>query len=51
MDAGVNQKELASNQPISKTDDVQQLLKDVPTDELKDFNDQSKDIEDVMMAN
>lgn len=51
MDAGLNQKELASNQPISKTDDVQQLLKDVSTDELKDFNDQSKDIEDVMMAN
>jgi len=51
MDAGLNQKELASNQSIPKTDDVQKLLQDVPTDELKDFSDQSKDIEDVMMAN
>lgn len=51
MDAGLNQKELASNHPAVKTDDVQELLKDVSTDELKDFNDQSKDIEDVMMIN
>jgi hypothetical protein len=51
MDAGLNQKQLASNQSITKTDDVQQLLKDVSTDELKDFSDQSKDIEDVMMTN
>ncbi|MFI5186478.1 MAG: hypothetical protein ACHQF0_07130 [Chitinophagales bacterium] len=51
MDAGLNQKELASNNKTIKTDDVQQLLQDVSTDELKDFNDQSKDIEDVMMTN
>jgi len=51
MDAGLNQKELASNQKPSKIDDVQKLLQDVPIDELKDFNDQSKDIEDVMMTN
>jgi len=51
MDAGLNQRELASNQKLVKTDDVQQLLQDVSTDELKDFNDQSKDIEDVMMTN
>jgi hypothetical protein len=30
---------------------VQQLLKDVSIDELKDFNEESKDIEDVMMTN
>jgi len=51
MDAGLNQRELASNHKLVKTDDVQQLLQDVSTDELKDFNDQSKDIEDVMMTN
>lgn len=51
MDAGLNEKELASNHKTMKIDDVQQLLKDVPTDELKEFSEQSKDIEDVMMAN
>ena len=51
MDAGLNEKELASSQKSVKTDDVQQLLKDVPIDELKDFNEESKDIEDVMMTN
>ena len=51
MDAGLNEKELASNQKSIKTDDVQQLLKDVSIDELKDFNEESKDIEDVMMTN
>jgi hypothetical protein len=51
MDAGLNQKQLASNQSTTKIDDVQNLLKDVSTDELKDFSDQSKDIEDVMMTN
>ncbi len=51
MDAGLNEKELASSQKNIKTDDVQQLLKDIPIDELKDFNEESKDIEDVMMTN
>jgi hypothetical protein len=49
VDDGLNEKELASN--VAKTDDVQKLLQDVSIDELKDFNDQSKDIEDVMMIN
>ena len=51
MDAGLNQEELANNSKTIKTDDVQKLLQDIPLDELKDFNDQSKDIEDVMMTN
>jgi hypothetical protein len=51
MDAGLNEKELASNHKTSATEDVQRLLKDVSTDELKEFNEQSKDIEDVMMTN
>ena len=51
MDSGLNEKELASSPKSIKTDDVQQLLKDIPIDELKDFNDESKAIEDVMMTN
>ncbi len=51
MEDGLNQKEIASNQNVVKVDDVQKLLQDVSTDELKDFSDQSKDIEDLMMIN
>lgn len=51
MNDGLNQEDLASNTKPVKTDDIQRLLKDVSTDELKDFDDQSKDIEDVMMTN
>jgi hypothetical protein len=51
MDAGLNEKALASNHKTIKTDDVQQLLQDVSIDELKEFSEQSKDIEDVMMTN
>jgi hypothetical protein len=51
MDAGLNEKELASNHKTVRTDDVQRLLQDVSSDELKDFNEESKDIEDVMMTN
>lgn len=51
MDAGLNEKELASNHKTSATEDVQRLLKDVSTAELKEFSEQSKDIEDVMMTN
>jgi len=51
MDAGLNQEALATNRKAMKTDDVQKLLQDVSVDELKDFNEQSKDIEDVMMTN
>jgi len=51
MDAGLNEKGLASNRKTNATDDVQRLLKDVSTDELNEFSEQSRDIEDVMMTN
>jgi hypothetical protein len=51
MDAGLNQEDLATNHRTMKTDDVQKLLQDIPIDELKDFSEESKDIEDVMMTN
>src|SRR5436190_9439044 len=51
MDAGLNEKELATNHKTKATEAVQRLLKDVSTDELREFSEQSKDIEDVMMTN
>jgi len=51
MDAGLNEKALASTNKSIKTDDIQVLLKDVSIEELKDFSEESKDIEDVMMTN
>jgi superfamily I DNA/RNA helicase len=51
MDAGLNEKELARSNKGIKTDDIQLLLKDVSIDELRDFSEESKDIEDVMMTN
>jgi hypothetical protein len=50
MDAGLSEKEVASTTKI-KTDDVEKLLKDVSIDELNEFSDESKDIQDVMMTN
>jgi hypothetical protein len=50
MDAGVNEKSLAQAD-VKTYSEVQKLLQDVPADELQDFNEQSKDIEDVMMTN
>jgi len=34
-----------------KSNDVEKLLKDVSMDELKEFDEESKDIQDVMMTN
>ena len=50
MDAGLNEKEVASANPV-KSNDVEKLLLDVSIDELKEFNEESKDIQDVMMTN
>ena len=50
MNADLNEKAVASNDKI-KTDDIEKLLKDVPLDELKDFSEESKDMQDVMVTN
>jgi len=50
MDAGLNEKEVAATNAV-KSNDVEKLLKDVSMDELKEFNEESKDIQDVMMTN
>jgi hypothetical protein len=50
LDAGLNEKEVASN-TVPKDKEVENLLKDVPLDELQEFSEESKDIQDVMMTN
>lgn len=50
MDAGLNEKSVASVGKI-KTDDVEKLLQDVSMEELKDFSEESKEIQDVMVTN
>jgi len=49
MDAGLNEKEVATTK--IKSNDVEKLLKDVSVDELNEFSEESKDIQDVMMTN
>ena len=49
MAAGLNEKEVATTK--IKNNDVEKLLKDVSMDELNEFSDESKDIQDVMMTN
>lgn len=50
MDADLNEAATASIDKI-KTDDVEKLLKDVSLDELKNFSEESKDMQDVMVMN
>jgi hypothetical protein len=50
MDADLNEAATARIDKI-KTDDVEKLLKDVSLDELKDFSEESKDMQDVMVMN
>jgi hypothetical protein len=51
MNAGLNEKSVVVAEKTLKPDEVQNMLKDVTSDELKEFTDQSKDIENVMMTN
>jgi hypothetical protein len=50
MNADLNEKSVASNNKI-KTDDIEKLLQDVPLEELKDFSEESKEMQDVMVIN
>lgn len=52
MNAGLNEKEVASTTTNAlKSHDVENLLKDVSAEDLKEFSEESKDIQDVMMTN
>ncbi len=52
IDAGLTGKEQAHNNNAEiKTNEIRALLHDIPADELKDFQEQTEDINDVLMTN
>lgn len=51
IDAGLTGKEQAKNSTESKTNEIRNLLHDIPENELKDFQEQTEDINDVLMTN
>jgi hypothetical protein len=51
IDAGMTGKESAKVTTDNKSKDVEQLLQDVPEQELKDFVQQTEDVQDVLMTN
>ena len=44
-------KETVQVKPDNKSKEMQQLLQDVSEEELKDFQEQTEDIEEVLMTN
>ncbi len=51
IDAGLNGKETAQVNTDNKSKEVRALLQGVPDAELKDFQEQTEDIADIMMTN
>ena len=51
IDAGLTGKEQAKNNADIKTNEIRDLLHDIPESELKDFQQQTEDINDVLMTN
>ena len=51
IDAGMNGDETAQVNTDNKADEVKNLLKDVSDEELKDFQEQTEDVADVLMTN
>lgn len=53
LDAGLDGNETArlDNDNKNKLKEIQQLLQDVPEEDLKDFREQTEDIEEVLMTN
>jgi hypothetical protein len=51
IDAGLTGKEQAKNNADIKTNEIRDLLHDIPESELKDFQEQTEDINDVLMTN
>jgi hypothetical protein len=51
IDAGLTGKEQARNSAEIKTNEIRDLLHDIPESELKDFQEQTEDINDVLMTN
>ncbi len=50
IDPGLNQSTVSVSHKGSK-DEIKELLKGIPDDELKDFQQQTDDIQDIMMTN
>lgn len=51
LNAGMNGTETAQVSTDNKSKEIQQLLQDVSEEELKDFQQQSEDVEEVLMTN
>jgi hypothetical protein len=51
LDPGFNGTETVSISPGGKSDDIKELLKGVSDEELKEFKQQTEDIEEVLMVN
>lgn len=51
IDAGMNGNETADVNTEIKSKEVKKLLQDISDEELKDFQEQTEDIEDVLMTN
>ncbi len=51
LDAGLDGKETVQVKTDNKSKEIQQLLKDVSEEELKDFQEQTEDLEEVLMTN
>lgn len=51
IDAGMNGKETAEVNSDNKSKEIKQLLQDVSDEELKDFQEQTEDLQDVLMTN
>lgn len=51
IDAGMNGKETAKLNTDNKSKEIRDLLQDVPEEELKDFQEQTEDVQDVLMTN
>lgn len=51
IDAGMNGKETAGINTDDKSKEIKALLQDVSDEELKDFQEQTEDLQDVLMTN
>lgn len=51
IDAGMTGDETAQLNTDNKSDEVKNLLKDISDEELKDFQEQTEDIQDIMLTN
>jgi hypothetical protein len=51
IDAGMNGNETAAVTQLKTTNDVKALLDGIPEQELRDFQEQTEDIQEVLLTN